>query len=389
MKQFIISCVIVALIGLSGCHGRHGHSHENGHVHGPECTQEHGHGSPGHSDEISFTREQAEAAGLTTERVAPGTFHGVIKASGHLQAVQGDQTTLAATANGIVSFVNPSVSEGITVKSGESIVTISSKHLQDGDPATKAKVAYETALKELQRADLLVNDQIISEKEHEQVRLRYEQAKTAYDAHALNMTTEGIRVTSPIDGFIMERLVNQGEYVSVGQPIATLARNRRMQVRDEVPEKHYKSLGSIATAHFKTAYDDQLYKLPELNGRLVSYGKTTGNSFYLPITFEFDNRAGILPGAYVEVFLLATPREEVLTIPLLSVTEEQGLYFVYLKLGDECYQKQEVRLGQDDGHRVEVLSGLETGDEVVVQGVYQVKLAALGSILPEGHGHSH
>jgi cobalt-zinc-cadmium efflux system membrane fusion protein len=130
-------------VGLSGCHGKHGHSHEKGHDHAHEHepagdNHAHAHGSPEHGDEIAFTREQAEAAGLTTERVAPGTFHGVIKASGHLQTVQGDQTTLAATASGIVSFVNPSVSEGMAVKSGESIVTISSKHLQDGDPATKA-----------------------------------------------------------------------------------------------------------------------------------------------------------------------------------------------------------------------------------------------------------
>ena len=96
-----------------------------------------------------------------------------------------------------------------------------------------------------------------------------------------------------------------------------------------------------------------------------------------------------MPGSYAEVYLLSTPRDNTLTVPLPSVTEEQGLYFVYLQLDEEHYKKQEVELGQGDGHQVEILSGLKEGDQVVTRGVYQVKLAALGSSIPEGHGHSH
>ena len=61
--------------------------------------------------------------------------------------------------------------------------------------------------------------------------------------------------------------------------------------------------------------------------------------------------------------------------------------FVYLRLDEEGYKKQEVILGQNNGERVQILSGLKKGDEVVVKGVYQVKLAATSSVMPEGHSH--
>ena len=63
------------------------------------------------------------------------------------------------------------------------------------------------------------------------------------------------------------------------------------------------------------------------------------------------------------------------------------MYFVYIKTDDEHYRKQEVTLGETDGARVHIKSGLNAGDIVVTNGVYQVKLAATHSVIPEGHTH--
>ena len=100
----------------------------------------------------------------------------------------------------------------------------------------KAKIAYETALKEYQRAEGLVKDKIISAKEFEQTRMKYENARTAYEAQAANVTVSGVKVTSPISGYVKNRLVSQGEYVTVGQPVATISKNRRLQLRADVSE---------------------------------------------------------------------------------------------------------------------------------------------------------
>jgi RND family efflux transporter MFP subunit len=184
--------------------------------------------------------------------------------------------------------------------------------------------------------------------------------------------------------------VAQGEYVSVGQTIATISQNKKLQLRAEVSEKNYNKLKNIRTANFKTAYDDALYKLKDLNGRLLSYGRTSGQqSFYIPVTFEFDNIGDIIPGSFTEIYLIANPKDNVISVPASSVTEEQGLHFVYVQLEEEVFKKLEVSLGQNNGERVQIHSGLKEGDKVVTEGVYQVKLAATSSVMPEGHGHAH
>ncbi|MDR1332743.1 MAG: efflux RND transporter periplasmic adaptor subunit, partial [Tannerella sp.] len=321
---------------------------------------------------------------------APGVFSHVIKTSGQIQATQGDEITLTATSSGIVSFINQSLTDGVSVRAGEAIVAVSAKFLQDGDRSAVAEINYETELKAYRRAEELAKDEIISAKEFEQIRRRYETAKTAYEAQSANMTARGVTVKTPVGGFVKNRLVGQGEYVSVGQPVVTISQNRRLQLRADVSEKHYRTLESIRTAHFKTAYDDTLYKIQEMNGRLLSFGKSSGeSSYYIPVTFEFDNTGNVLPGAFVEVYLLSAPQNDVISVPVPAITEEQGLYFVYLQLGDEVYEKREVVPGPDNGERIRIVSGLQSGDKVVVKGAYRVRQAAGAGVVPEGHSHSH
>jgi multidrug efflux pump subunit AcrA (membrane-fusion protein) len=70
------------------------------------------------------------------------------------------------------------------------------------------------------------------------------------------------------------------------------------------------------------------------------------------------------------------------------LTEEQGLYYVYLQVDEDGYRKQEVQLGRHAGTRVEVLRGLTPGDQLVVRGARQVKLASATGAIP-GHTHNH
>jgi RND family efflux transporter MFP subunit len=394
-RKHIIGIIAIATIFIYGCHsGQQGHDHDHSSYESREHCDSDGHNHESakaeeeHSDEISFTKEQAEAIGLQVETVTAGVFTQVIKVSGQIQTSQGDEATVAATSNGIVSFVNPSITEGTAVRAGETLVSISTKNILEGDPVAKSKISYEAAQKEFQRAEELVKDKIISAKEYEQTRLRYETAKTVYETQSANVTTNGVKVTSPINGFVKNRLIRQGDYVSVGQAIVTVAQNRRLQLRAEVPENYFKYLKNVGSANFKPAYDDTVYRLSDLNGRLLSFGKTSGSeSFYIPVTFEFDNVGDIIPGSYTEVYLLSIPQNNVISIPVSAITEEQDLFFVYLQLDEEGYKKQEVTPGQSDGKRVAILSGLNAGDKVVTKGVYQVKLAATSSVMPEGHSH--
>ena len=263
------------------------------------------------------------------------------------------------------------------------LLTVSSQHIQEGDPVKRARIAYETAKSEYERAAKLVDKQIVSQKDFNQLKENYENARIAYEALSPSKDGKGVAVKSPIGGYVKSCLVKEGDYVTVGQPLLTVTQTRRLQLKAEVSERYYAGLKSIVSANFTTTYDDKVYRLDDLKGRLLSYGKSSGDaSYYIPVTFEFDNRGDVIPGSFVEVYLLS---EE---LPVSAITEEQGLNFVYLQVDAECYKKQEVKLGMNDGCRVEVLSGLKGGEKVVTVGAMHVKLAAAGNTIP-GHTHNH
>ena len=339
--------------------------------------------------EVVFKRENAEAIGLKTQKMTRGSFAEVIQTSGRIEAAQGSESVLVATVPGVVTLGKTAFVEGTLVRKGEAIVSLASNVLSDGDVAIRTKNAYLTAQKEFERMEQLVDDQIVSRKEYEQARLAYENAKVAYEAIKGKESARGVAVTAPLNGFLKNILVKEGDYVAVGQPLATISQNGRLRLRADVSEKYYTYLPQIQSACFKTPYDEKVYRLDELDGRLISYGKASdANSFYVPVLFEFANRGAIIPGSFVEVYLLGKPMEQVLSVPLTALVEEQGLYSVYLRLDEDCYKKQYVTLGANDGQSVQILSGLKEGEEVVTEGAYQIKLASASNAIP-AHTHHH
>ena len=194
---------------------------------------------------------------------------------------------------------------------------------------------------------------------------------------------------APLAGYVKTCLVKEGDYVTVGQPLMSITQTRRLRLRADLSERYYPQLSSISSANFKTCYNDRVFELDKMDGRLLTYGKSLGDaSFYIPVTFEFNNQGNILPGSFVEVYLLSNEIPDVISIPQSALTEEQGLYFVYVRMDAECYRKQEVKLGTTNGKRVEILSGLKSGDVVVTKGAIHVKLASASNAIP-GHTHNH
>ncbi|MFV0581486.1 MAG: efflux RND transporter periplasmic adaptor subunit [Parabacteroides gordonii] len=389
MRKIYLLWVLCAYV-LAGCSGGHDHDHEGhdheheGHDHGKEAAT-----TAAHSNEIIFKEELAKAVGLQTKVVEPAPFTDVIKTSGSILAAQGDETTVVATVPGIVTFGNLSFVDGAAVRKGQAILSLASNTLSDGNVAARAKYAYENAKKEYERMEQLVGDKIVSAKDFEQARLNYENAKVAYEAVAGKQTANGVSVVSPMNGYLKNLQVKEGDYVAVGQPLATISQNSRLVLRAEVSEKYYQYLPAVQSANFRTPYDDKVYKLSDLHGRMLSFGKASdANSFYIPVTFEFDNKGAVIPGSFVEIYLLTSPMEEVLSVPVSSLIEEQGVYSVFIRLDEEGYQKREVKLGANNGSEVQILSGLKPGENVVTQGAYQIKLASASNAIP-AHTHNH
>ena len=377
-------------------HEHEGHDHEHeGHDHEHETAEEHaGHshesGEAKHSDEIIFPKAQAGKTTFEVREIQPASFNQVVKTTGQVLAAPGDEAVIVATSNGVVSFSSNKLTEGTKVQKGQSLFQISSKDIAEGDYYTKVKATYEAAKASYDRAEALVKDKIISQKEFESTKLEFENAKTAYDAVSNNKTAKGVSVNAPINGHMKNILVKEGEYITVGQPLATVSQNQRLVLRAEVSQRYYNAMQSVKSANFKTPYDNKVYSLEDLNGRLLSFGKTSNeNSFFIPVSFEFDNKGEVIPGSFVEVYLISAPIENTLSIPVSALTNEMGIHYVYVQIDEEGYRKQEVALGANNGKEVQIIKGLHPGDRVVTKGAYQVKMASASGAIPHGHSHEH
>ena len=363
-------------------HSHEGHNHED---HSHDAHEGHDHAE--HADgEIVFSAEQAEAAGVQTEVLTAGDFAEVIRTSGVVESAPASRSAVVAPASGVVKFQNIYV--GSRVRKGQVLATLSGRRIAEGDPAEQVRIDYELARKEWERGSRLVEQKIISEQEFDRLTSTYELARQRYEALA-SKDGEGIVVTAPMDGYVVECNATNGEYTTTGTALFTITAGSRMTLAADLPVSKVASLGSIKSANFVLPYSDKVYSLAALGGRIEAVGRCADGSAYLPVTFVFDAPAEVLSGTFAEVWLVGATRSGVVSVPKEALTEEQGLNFVYVKLDDEHYRKQEVQVGESDGLRVALADDALVGSEIVTRGVYQVKLAANASIIPEGHSHNH
>lgn len=384
--NFSFPMALLAVVGLTACHS---HSHDHDHEHAADEHQEVTKGHDDHSDEIIMTPKQAKNANVSVEEVKVGEFQSTLHVSGLVMTDQSSEVTLVATQAGRVNFAKGLMSDGAPVKAGQCVATILPQNIENGDPGAHARVAYEAAKAEYERAKQLVADQIISQREFQQIKAAYEDARVTFESQMAHRSSGGVNVNAPKGGYMKTRLVQEGEYVAAGAPIAVIAQSNRLWIRADVPVSHSHLLPTIQSANFRMACCDVVYNLKEMGGCVRSYARSTeGRAAYVPLIFEFDNTGGIVAGSYADIWLLTGERRNVISIPLTALTESQGAKFVYLQTAADAYVRREVTLGESDGVRVEVKSGLKAGEKLVVSGAYAVRMAAATSA-PPGHTHEH
>lgn len=384
IKYFRVCIAICAVALTIACHD----SKSTEDHHGSEEKEENKSDKHDEADEIHFTQAQAKACQLKVESVKPSDFAEVVEVSGRVLPAQGAETTVTAIMAGIVSFSNKTMTEGAPVNVGTPLFIINAQPMANGNPAAVAQSEAKAAKQAFLRAQKLAAEQIISQRELEDARQRYEAATAT--AQSMGNAAQSRGANAPISGFIKTILVKPGDYVSAGQALATITQSRRVQLRANLPERYYSLLSRISTANFRMSYDksNHVYSIAELSGRLVSKGKVSStDDFFVPIIFEFNNTGDIVSGSFAEVYLQGSPRQGVISVPSEAISESQGLYFVYVQEHDDSYRRVEVRLGDSNGRRTEILSGLSVGDKVVINGVTQIRLAANAGAVPEGHHH--
>ena len=344
------------------------------------------------SDEIVYLKEQAWKVEFANSPAVKTAFSDIIKTSGQLLSAPGDEMVVAASASGIVNFTGNKTIIGSEVSQNTPLFTISGGNLAENNLDAnykEAKANYDKTKADFERAKELVDDKIIAEAAFLQAKNAFENAQTVFNAISKNYSSAGQSVHAPMTGFVNNILVSQGQFVEAGTPLAVVSKNKKLILQVSVSQKYFSILPTITSANFKPIGTEHVFDTKMLNGKIVSFGKSTNvNSAFLPITFEIDNIENLISGSVAEVFLKSSAIPNALLIPVSALMEEQGNFYVYVQLGGESYQKREVKIGASDGENVQVISGVGEGERVVTKGAYQIKLSSASGELP-AHGHEH
>lgn len=374
-KVFFVGIMAFALTACS--HKDHDHEHE-GHDHGAEVAEAADHDHDKEPDGIVVLHdEMAERFGVKVDSVCSAPMAGSIRCSAMIERAAGSEGVASAPVAGIVRY---RVNVGQTVGAGTPVAAVNASAVSGGDANLAAKAALDAAEAEENRLKPLYEEKLVTAAEYQAAVAALGQARAAYSPAAAG----GVAV-SPIAGTVTALLAAEGSYVEAGAPVATVAADGRLTLRAQTSADNYSRLRDITDVRLLTA-DGRSILLSDLGGKP---GGVSADGGYATVVFSFNNDGTLAPGSTVEAWLLSSGREDVIALPLSAITEQQGEHFVYKEVLPEHYLQVPVTLGQSDGERVRILSGVGEGDRVVTAGVITVRLAESSGAIPSGHNHSH
>ena len=168
-------------------------------------------------------------------------------------------------------------------------------------------------------------------------------------------------VRAPFDGYVKQRQVGPGQFVSTQTPIVTLVRINPLKLVAEFPEQ---MMPWVRVGQKVTVRIDAFPGAPVegMISRISPAVNTATRAF--PVEASVPNRDGRLkPGTFARAQLASDLVEPVVTIPASAIQNRYGVNRVFL-IARGTLSAREVALGDRVGNRVEIESGLEPGDQV-------------------------
>jgi RND family efflux transporter MFP subunit len=167
---------------------------------------------------------------------------------------------------------------------------------------------------------------------------------------------------APFDGAVTRRHASQGEYLAVNSPVATIVREHPLRIRLEVPER------MAPKVRIGQRIDVKLEGRAQTRaGRVVRMSpaiEATNRS--LLVEGEIPNQDGALrPGSFVEGAITVNPNAQGIAVPLAALLSFAGIERMFV-VKDGTLEERLVKTGRRlDDETVEVLAGLESGDQLV------------------------
>jgi membrane fusion protein (multidrug efflux system) len=305
------------------------------------------------------------AATVATATVQAETWQPYLEAVGSLVAIQGILVTTEVAGN--VHAIH--FESGQPVEAGTLLLEVDNSVEQ----AELAGIIAERRLAELQfkRRKGLLESKTISPSDVDEARLRLENASAQLAARQAIIAKK--RITAPFSGWLGIRQVDLGEYLQPGTAIVPLEALAPIHVDFALPERHLDEISVGQAVEVKVqAFPGEIFtgKISALNPGIDPGTR----SLRIRATLE-NQQTRLRPGMFAAVRTLLPQQPAVLTLPQTAITyNPYGNSVFVIQQGESGLQVQrrQIETGGVRVGRVEIVKGLEAGEQVVVAG--QMKL---------------
>lgn len=284
-----------------------------------------------------------------------------IQAIGSIMA--DEEVELHAEAQGRI--VKIGFTEGTFIAKGKQLIKIYDGDLQA--QLTKALVNKKLKLATEKRNKILLEKGAISSEDYE---------ISLTDLNAINadieLLKENIKLTeivAPFSGKIGLKYVSVGSFVNSTTKIAAMQKMDRVKIEFSIPERYVSQVNVGTTVSFKV---DGIQK--SFNAKIYAMEPKVDpiNRNVLIRAICENNNGVLLPGLFAKIEVPLNDKEGVFLIPTQSIVPILKGQKVYVIHGDSATE-QKVEVAGRNELNVEVVSGLKTGDSVIVSGIIQMK----------------
>ncbi len=230
----------------------------------------------------------------------------------------------------------------------------------------EAAARNEEAQDQFERMKDLFAEKHVSKSDMDRARADVSAAKARLDAAqaGVKQAREQLAYTevrAPYSGIVSQRHAEPGESVNVGQPLMTGFSLEKLRAATVVPQNLIDDVRAQALARIIiTPQDDRSIFAEKLT--FTPYADSRTHTFKVRVDLP-EGEHGIYPGTFVKVAFI-TGRERRLVIPASAVAYRSEVRGVYVVEESGRVSFRQVRLGRSRGERIEILAGLEAGEQV-------------------------
>jgi len=288
------------------------------------------------------------------------------------------------------------IEEGQQVHKGQVLAILSSdlqsRSVDQANAAVSAAEASRDALaQEVERTRKLVQAGAVAPTQLSSLesQLRTSQAQTKQMSAGLSLAAaqrQQAVITAPISGTVANLILREGDMASPSQPLCTLVQGQRLKAVFQVPERDFLQVRPgmpVAVSPLGNA-ELAVEATVSLRGPVVDRRSRSGR-----VEISLDNADGaLLPGTAVRASIELERRADAILVPASAVlltadTERSGAAFVFVAEGDVA-RRRSVQLGARQNGSLEIRSGLDAGELLVVRGQHLLRDGQRLRILDRG-----